>query len=200
MAVDATGIDSWRRSRHYENRIGKKTPYAKLDILVDTETMLIHDHVLHTQPRHETIGATKIFRRTKLRGVTILADRGYDSEPLHEIAEERQLILFAPVRDFKVRRPKGFHRRRCAKGNDLYGKRNLIECTMHALKAKQSALFSKLPYMKKREMAWIVLIFNLERISRMIKFILELCFCTILERAGGNKVLNTIKFKNCKWT
>ena len=87
MAIDATGIDSWRRSRHYQKRVGiEKMPYAKLDIIVDTKTKLIHDFVLRIKPRHDTLGAKSIFKRMKIKGVKILADKGYDSEKLHKLA------------------------------------------------------------------------------------------------------------------
>ena len=76
MAIDATGIDSWRRSRHYEKRSRKPNmPYAKLDIIIDTDTLLIHDFVLRTKPRHDTLGAASMIKRLKHKGVLILADK-----------------------------------------------------------------------------------------------------------------------------
>ena len=55
MAIDATGIDSWQRSRHYEKRMfemdpnlerNKKMSYAKLDAIIDVHNGIIHDFVL----------------------------------------------------------------------------------------------------------------------------------------------------------
>ena len=37
-------------------------PYAKLDALIDTHTMLIHGFVLRMKPRHYVIGAESIFK------------------------------------------------------------------------------------------------------------------------------------------
>jgi len=79
MAIDATGIDSWRRSRHYEKRITQlgheeHMPYAKIDILIDTDTRLIHDWVLRIKPRHDMLGAKTIFQRMKRKNILILAD------------------------------------------------------------------------------------------------------------------------------
>ena len=168
MAVDATGIDSWQRSRHYEQRIGEAPmPYAKFDIFVDTERFIIHDHVLRLKPRHDVIGATSMFRRTKLRDVLVLGDKGYDSEPLHEEAANKQLQMYAPVRDFKVKNPDGTHRRRCAKGCKSYSRRNCVESLIHSFKNKRlKALRSKKHYMKKREIAWQVLVYNLIQLSK----------------------------------
>ena len=107
MAIDATGIDSWKRSRHYERRIKQcgfredHMPYAKADLLIDTDTLLIHDWVLRLKPRHDVLGAKTILKRLRLKNILILADKGYDSEPLHKLARCFQNYLFAPVRNMK---------------------------------------------------------------------------------------------------
>jgi len=69
-------------------------------LLVDTETKLVYDFVLRTKPRHDTLGAKTMVQRLKHKGVLILADKGYDSEPLHEIDAESGNIMYAPTRDF----------------------------------------------------------------------------------------------------
>jgi hypothetical protein len=145
-------------------------PYAKLDLLVDTETLCIYDFVLRTKPRHDVIAATSIFRRTKLRGVLFLGDKGYDNEPLHAVAAEKQNLLFAPVRKSPRKRPQGFYRRCCAKGCAAYPRRNTVESVNHSLKTRRlPTLRSKLHFMKKRETAWQVLIYNMERLRKSIK-------------------------------
>ena len=133
MAVDATGFDSWQRSRHYERRLKdfgvhkKHDPYAKVDLLVDTESKLVHDWVLRLKPRHDTLGASTMIKRFKHKNVLVLADKGYDSEPLHETVFASGNILNSPVRDFKVKKPRGRHRRRCSRGLENYHQRNIIE-------------------------------------------------------------------------
>ena len=178
MAIDATGIDSWQRSRHYERRIGEPNmPYAKLDVMIDTETLLIYDHVLRMKPRHDVIGAESIFRRIRLKDVKVIGDKGYDSEHLHEIADEKGFELFAPVRDSPRKSPKGHFRKRCAKGDQQYSRRNTVESAIHSLKSHVRFLRSKLHYMKKREMALGILVYNLERIienlQRMIIWLVK---------------------------
>lgn len=170
MAVDGTGIDSWQRSRHYERRINDPLmPYAKLDLIIDVDTMLIHDHVLRLKPRHDCVGATQMIKRNKWKYVKILADRGYDSEPLHKLVRKKGCRMYAPVRDFKVLSPKGFYRKQCLEPDMDYPRRNSVESTIHALKSTRvSCLRSKKGYMKKREMQWYVLIYNLEKIIKKI--------------------------------
>lgn len=173
MAIDATGIDSWKRSRHYEKRMrefGHKEhmPYSKLDVIVDVDNMLIHDWVLRIKPRHDTLGAESIFRRMKLKDILILADKGYDSEPLHKLVRKMGNLLFAPVRNFKEI-PRGFNRKRCAKGNENYSMRNTAESVIHALKCMKNELRSKINYQKKREMGWTVLVYNMIKMIEISK-------------------------------
>jgi hypothetical protein len=172
MAIDATGIDSWQRSRHYERRTGEAyMPYAKLDAIIDVKTLIIYDHVLRLKPRHDVIGASSIIRRTRLKNTKILGDKGYDSEPLHQLVADSGNLLYAPVRKSQRKNPKGKFRRRCVEKDKQYHKRSAVESAFHALKQRiMPNLRCKLHYMKKREIAWGVILFNMTRISEMIRF------------------------------
>lgn len=172
LAIDATGIDSWQRSRHYERRIGEAPmPYAKVDFLVDTDSMMILDHVLRIKPRHETKGAKSIFRRCRFSG-KVVADKGYDCEWLHNLGRENGLELYAPVRSSQRNQPRGKWRRRCVEPDPDYPRRNCVESVNHAFKARFPSLRSRLHYMKKREMALAVLVYNLERrIMTMLRWL-----------------------------
>lgn len=184
MAIDATGIDAYQRSRHYEKRVGIKMKFNKLSIFIDVEDQLIYDHVLQMKPRHDVKSATQIFKRSKLTMVKVLGDKGYDSEPLHEVAQSKQMNLFAPVRKSSRTNPKGWNRRRCAKGDEEYNQRSNVESCIHSLKRRRiPTLHSKLHYMKKREMAIHILIHNIERISNAIRFYFRMVLNTILDRA-----------------
>lgn len=166
MSVDATGLDSWQRSRHFEKRIGEPNmPYAKLDVLIDTDTMLIHDFVLRMKPRHDVIGAESIFKRNKLLGVKILGDKGYDSEKLHELVDEKGGTFYAPLRKSSRNRPRGRFRRECLIDDADYPKRNCSESGFHALKQRfLPTLKCRQHNLKKREVAWVIILYNLTRI------------------------------------
>ena len=164
MAIDATGFDSWQRSRHYERRIGAAyMPYVKADIIVDTKTRLVCDFVIRMKPRHDVLGAKTIFNRIRFKGKLILADKGYDSEPLHEVCRKKGNLMFAPVRNFNVQRPKGVNRRRCKEGHMMKGLRSIVESVIRSLKARIYSLRSRLHYMKKREFAWHIVAYNLQK-------------------------------------
>jgi transposase len=196
MAIDATGIDSFQRSNHYEQRLkdfgvrNSYNPYAKAEILVDTKTKLIHDFVLRVKPRHDTLGAKTIFKRLKQRNVLILADKGYDCEELHELVASLSNQFYAPVRDFKVKKPKGYYRRKCVQGHELYNQRNLVESIIRSLKVRIRNLRSKLHYMKKREFAIHIIAYNLEKLSQSINNLFKLLSrATIWDKAHKTKHL-----------
>ena len=189
MAIDATGFDSWQRSRHYERRLrdfkvkNPNLPYAKADILVDTKNKLIYDVVLRVKPRHDTLGATTMIKRLKHKNVLILADRGYDSEPLHKLVVKSGNLMFAPIRDYHIKKLKK-HRKRCSKGHELYPQRNIVESVNFSLKSRFRFLRSRLHFMKKREFMWKVITYNLEKLSQRANSLLKLIFQSgILDRA-----------------
>lgn len=168
LAVDATGIDSWQRSRHYERRIGEAPmPYAKVDFLVDTRSKIILDHILRVKPRHDVLGAASMFKRCRLHG-KVVADKGYDSEPLHVLARQHGLELYAPVRRSPRLRPKGLWRKRCTEPDPDYSRRNCVESVIHAFKSRFPSLRSRLHYMKKRELALAVFVYNLEKLANLL--------------------------------
>ena len=169
-AVDATGIDSWQRTRHYDRRIGSPyMPFAKLDVFVDVDSQRVLDHVLRIKPRHDVHGAETMFKRTPWKDVFILADKGYDAEPLHGLVRERGNRLFAPVRTSSRSTPKGFYRKQCLDEPENKGRRSIVESVIRRLKTRIRCLRSRLHYMKKREMAWHILAYNLELFAQLLK-------------------------------
>lgn len=170
-AIDGTGLDSNLSSKHYQRRLRDfgffkpKNPYAKLDIWIDVKTLVILDFTLVTQPRHDVIAAEKIFKRNNLSNIEILADRGYDSEPLHKIVCANGGKMYAPVRN-KTKKTKGFNRRKCKTLPSYIAKRSLVETVNSILKRVQIfALRAKKAFMKKRELAWHVILYNMKRMQ-----------------------------------
>ena len=175
MAIDATGIDSWQRSRHYERRIKqcgfkeKYMPYVKADVLVDTKTKLIHDFTIRMKPRHDTLGAKTIFKRLKLKNVLILGDKGYDSEELHQILYESKNKFYAPIRKSSRNRPNGRFRKKAYDNPPKNkGMRSIAESVIGSLKSQLNSLRSKLHFTKKREFGWKILIYNMNLFLQLI--------------------------------
>ena len=167
LAIDGTGVDSWRQSRHYERRVGENgRDFAKVDIIVDTDTLLVHDWSLLLKPRHDAYVAKRLLRRLRVTDALILGDKGYDAESLYAICAQRKNRFFAPLRNKKhSNKPPtrlGWHKRRSHRIQTDYHRRSLVESTIRSLKSRIGALTARLHYMKKREFAWHVLARNIQ--------------------------------------
>ena len=168
-AIDGTGFDSHHRSRHYEKRVGlTQVPYAKVDLFIDVDTREIIDYSLVTKHQHDIIAARQFVKRNSLEGTTILMDRGYDCEGLHRMVGDKGGISYAPVRKLHKRSgrqiQRGRNRQRCLNLPDFMGQRSIIEAINGAIKTRfLPSLRSKKSNMKKRELGWIVMVYNLER-------------------------------------
>lgn len=168
-AVDGTGIDSWQRSRHYAKRIGDpQMPYIKFDVFIDVKRRKIIDFTVNSNRKHDVKCAEQMFRRNKLKGMKILGDKGYDSEPLHELVREKNGEFYAPVRKRNKRslkkRPKGRYRRLCVELPEFMGQRSIVENVIYVLKHTQiTSLRSRKEVMKHKELAWHVLVYNLKK-------------------------------------
>jgi len=172
-SIDGTGFDAWQRSRHYEKRANEieplpYMPYAKAGIFIDVKTQIILDYEFEMSHKHDVKMAEKIFKRNKIKNITGLGDKGYDSENLHEIARANGIIFYAPVRERDKRslkqKPKGKYRRKCVELPDFFGMRWINETVNSVLKRTQiHYLRSKEPFMRKREFGWNVILYNIKR-------------------------------------
>lgn len=178
-SIDGTGFDSWQRSRHYEKRAGEvhlpHMPYAKADLFIDVKTQIILDFNFITYREHDVKGAEKIFKRNKLKDITGLGDKGYDSQHLHEVARANGILFYVPVRKIdkrssKNKKPKGKHRRECIELPEFFGMRWMNETVNSVLKRTQiNSLRSKKTFMKKREFGWHVILYNIKRKIKISK-------------------------------
>lgn len=182
-AIDSTGIDSFRRSKHYEKRCNeiqeKKLPpmaYAKTSLFVDVKSKIILDWDLVMSREHDVKIAERIFKRNTLKNIFGLGDKGYDSENLHEIARANGINFFAPVRKmdkkaFSYKRPGGFYRRKCKENPpENKGMRSIVENINYVLKETQIAsLRSKKHFMRERELGWHLIFYNIKKIIGLTK-------------------------------
>ena len=175
MALDGTGLDSYHRSRHYEWRIqAERTPHVKLDVLIDVETMLVHDFSTKIRPRHDIIFAKASCKKLKHKNVLVLADGAYDCEPLHKILNKNGNELYAPVRKSSRTNPKGWFRRKCVEKHPKYNQRSKVESTFSVIKKRFGPLKAKSHFMKKREMAMRIIVYNMERMIKIGKVLIQI--------------------------
>ena len=179
-AIDSTGIDSFRRSKHYEKRCNEfgdlpHMTYAKTSLFVDVDNKMILDWDLVMSREHDSKIAQRIFKRNTLKNISCLGDKGYDSEPLHKIARENGIDFFAPVRKmdkrgFNDQRPRGFFRRKCKESPpERKGMRSIVENVNYVLKGTQIvSLRSRNHSMRERELGWHLIFYNIKKIMGLL--------------------------------
>jgi len=180
-AIDSTGIDSFRRSKHYKKRCNEfgdlpHMTYAKTSLFVDVESKIVLDWDLVMSREHNVKIAQRIFKRNSLKNIFGLGDKGYDSENLHEIAHTNGINFFAQVRKMNKRgfinqRPKGFYRRKCKENPPKNkGMRSIVENVNYVLKETQiNSLRSKKHFMRERELGWHLIFYNIKKIIGLTK-------------------------------
>ena len=175
LAVDSTGIEANHASKHYEKRIGRDhRKYLKLSILGQVKKpYLIEDFVCEPSHISDVRQAKPLLRRISKNKI-VFADKAYDCHWLMELAEEKGSELYCPIRKSSRNRPKGRLRRRIFDkfDKDFYHRgRNPIELMMFLLKHQGLIIRSKKVCNQIKEMAWKILAYNIDRISRVIQFL-----------------------------
>lgn len=172
-AIDGTGIQSDHQSRYYEKRrndfkLKNKKPYHKLDVIVDTfgkKQILEYSFLLKN--RSDSHVGKKLVKRAKFRRSKITADKGYPDYAFADLAKGNQNNFISPPKDYKGKcRHNNFKRARkisnYESNKSIYRRRPIVECVFSSMKRVQDLkLRSRLPFMKKREMAWHILYYNL---------------------------------------
>lgn len=172
-AIDGTGIQSNFRSTYYEKRrkdfkLKTNRPYNKLDIIVDTNGRKhIIDYSFLLKNRNDSFVGKKLMKKFKFKRCKIVADKGYPDYKFIEMAKERQNNFISPPKDYKGKcRHNNMKRRRKEENYQAnkyaYNRRPIVESIISSIKRVQDPkLRSQLPYMKKREMGWHVLLYNI---------------------------------------
>ncbi len=175
-AIDSTGIDSNYASKHYEKRIGRThRPYIKLSIIGQTtKPFIVEDFEITDKHCNDAKHIKPILKRFNRKNKIIFADKGYDAENLHQIVNNSNNYLYSPIRDFKVKKPKGIFRRKMDKifEKDIYHERNKIETIMFLIKHHGIVIRAKKRSNKIKELAWKILSYNILRIAKAINLII----------------------------
>lgn len=174
-AIDGSGVQTNFQSPYYQKRLKEfgekiKNSYHKLDIIVDVYgKKQILDYSFLLKNRHDSFVAKKLLKKTKLRKCKILADKGYPNYDFIESSKTKQNNFISPPKNYGGKcRHNNFKRERKIRNfesnKSIYRRRVIVECVFSSLKRKQNLkLRSKLSYMKKREMGWHVLFYNIRR-------------------------------------
>jgi len=189
VAIDGSGVETQYKSSYYQKRLTDfgfrkpKSPWHKLDIIVDVKSKekFILDFSFLLHPKHDSKVAWQLFKRTKFRDIHILADKGYYWFDLFYLAKIKNNRLIVPPKNYGTKclhnrsKRRNFHN--CYYENEEeYALRNNVESVFSSIKRVQGLrLRSKLSFMKKRELAWNVVWYNVrKKISLHLIFLLRL--------------------------
>lgn len=174
-AIDGSGIDTNFKSSYYKKRLNDfgekiKNNYHKLDIVVDTyNKKQIIDYSFLLKNRHDSFVAKKILKRIKFTRCKILGDKGYQNYDFIDLSKVKQNNFISPPKNYGEKcRHNNFKRERkiinFESNKPIYRRRAIVESVFSSLKRKQQLkLRSKLSYMKKREMGWHILFYNIRK-------------------------------------
>lgn len=174
-AIDGSGIQTNFQSQYYQKRLkelGKevKNSYHKLDIIVDVYgKKQILDYSFLLKNRHDSFVANKLLKKVKFKGCKILADKGYPNYNFIEMLKTKKNNFISPPKNYGEKcRHNNLKRERKIRNFEsnkhIYRRRVIVECVFSSLKRKQNLrLRSKLSHMKKREMGWHILFYNIRR-------------------------------------
>ena len=174
-AIDGTGVQTNFQSPYYQKRLKElgekiKKSYHKLDIIVDVYgKKQIIDYSFLLKNRHDSFVAKKLLKKIKFRRCKILADKGYPDYDFIEMSKAKQNNFISPPKNYggKCRHDNLKRIRKIANyesNKEIYRRRVIVECVISSLKRKQGLrLRSRLSHMKKREMGWHVLFYNIRR-------------------------------------
>ena len=189
VAIDGSGVETQYKSSYYQKRLTDfgfrkpKSPWHKLDIIVDVKSKekFILDFSFLLHPKHDSKVAWQLFKRSKFKKVDILADKGYYWFDLFYLAKRKNNKLIVPPKNYGTKCQHNRSKRRkfhnCYYENEeKYPLRNNVESVFSSIKRVQGLrLRSKLSFMKKRELGWNVVWYNIrKKISLRRIFLLEI--------------------------
>lgn len=180
-AIDGTGFSLNNRSRYFCTIAGERKRFMQFNACAELKHKLITAIKLRRKRRNENIDVNCLMRKSakQLKLNYFLADKEYDSEKNHELAEKYGAKLVAPLRCktkqfYRIRRA---YRKQLKKNfpDELYRKRVLIESCFSALKRKHGeVVYAKKFVSQKNELLCRVLAYDLGIIINL--FVIEIYF------------------------
>ena len=133
-AIDSTTLARSQPSYHYSKRIDRHKPPGipvKLSIVADTRRKKIMAVQVHILPRGDVRDVKALLK--EVRPKTLVADKGYDSEKIHELCNDLGIQTMIPARRTTRR---GYYRKKSLERfeEQVYHRRELVEALFSALK------------------------------------------------------------------
>jgi IS5 family transposase len=100
VAVDSTGFDRDRASRHYAQRANYRVRSLKVTTLVDTDTLSVVDIHCTTTKKHDTKVGEQVIKRNADDLLSVAGDKGYDWQQLRDELRSRGVRPLIKHREF----------------------------------------------------------------------------------------------------
>jgi hypothetical protein len=177
--IDSTGFSHGQASYYYTKRFKLRRKFVKVSICADMKRQIICGIKIRHRRRHDSVNFVPLLERTvQLAPIgTVVADRGYDSEQNHIVAENLGIhtIIRPKYENLPVHKTKGFHRKNMKRHFDWesYHQRSKAETIFSVIKRMLGEyIMSRYIITQNRETMYRIIAYNCYRITRNYVMIL----------------------------
>ena len=168
--IDATGFETRHATPYYTYRCNLRHAFTKCSVGSDMKSQLVCAVVIQHHPiSHDIKHFPKLF--SQMLGIIpmniMVLDKGYDSEPIHKMIRDENIVSMIPVRGNNlISDTHGKYRKLMRREFDetLYHERNKTETIFSVVKRRfDSEIKSYNDVMKTKELLYRVLAYNCHR-------------------------------------
>ena len=160
VAIDSTGFDRGRASKHYCQRANYTVRSLKVTVLVDVDTLSVVDLHCTTSKKHDTQIGEQVVKRNLEKMTSVAADKGYDWKKLRDELRSRGVRPLLKHREF-THLDKAHNSRM---DDDDYNQRWMSETAFSSIKrALGDGLRARLWYREFREMILKAAVYNIKK-------------------------------------
>ena len=174
VAIDGTGFSLNARSPYFCTIAGERNRYMQTVVAADVKQRLVAAIRLRRKKRNENIDVPYLMEQSskQLKITAFLADKGFDSEKNHCLAEEQGTRFIAPLRKRSVRKylVTGLHRKQLVNNfpSEMYRQRVIIESIFSAIKRRFGhQIYARRFSTQKNELMFRIIAYDVERLVNL---------------------------------
>lgn len=179
--IDSTGLSHGQASYYYTKRLKLRRKFVKISICAYMRRQIICSIKIRHRRRHDSMDFVPLLEHSiRLAPIgTVVADRGYDSEQNHVVAEKMGIantVIRPKYENLQVHKTKGFHRKMMKRHFDwdLYHQRSKVETIFSVIKRMFGEhIMSRYILTQNRETMYRVMAYNCYRINWNCLLILD---------------------------
>ena len=171
VAIDGTGFSLHHRSPYFCTIAGERNRFMQTVVAAEVKQRLIIAARLRRKKRNETIDVSYLMKQAakQLTLSAFLADKGFDSEKNHVLAEKYRAKFIAPlkIKTKQYHRIRGIHRKKLFRNfpKETYNQRVIIESIFSAIKRRfGDTIYAKKFNAQKNELLFKIIAYNAEKL------------------------------------